>query len=62
MKASVAVSVVACAVTALSTPFANAYTRFVHPTESNSFIVGHTIDWPNDRGIDRWAFPRGMAR
>lgn len=62
MKKRVAICLVACAVTAPSAPSANACTRILHETGSNSFIVGRTMDWYDDTGTDLRAFPRGMAR
>ena len=41
---------------------ADACTRFIYKTGTNSFIVGRSMDWAEDPGTDLWSFPREMQR
>jgi choloylglycine hydrolase len=61
-KKNAAISFLACAVIVLSIPQADACTRILYETGTNSFIVGRTMDWYDNTGTDLWAFPRGMVR
>ncbi|MBL8894849.1 MAG: linear amide C-N hydrolase [Rhizobiales bacterium] len=47
---------------AMAAVSADACTRFVYQTGTDSYIVGRSMDWMEDPGSDLYSFPRGMAR
>jgi penicillin V acylase-like amidase (Ntn superfamily) len=53
---------IACAATMLMSTAADACTRFIYATGTNTFIVGRSMDWAEDPGTDLWSFPQGMER
>lgn len=61
MKKSV-IGLVSAATIAAMAMNADACTRFVYQTATDSFIVGRSMDWMEDPGSDLYSFPRGMAR
>ena len=61
MKKS-AIGLLALATVAATALSADACTRFVYETGTNSFIVGRSMDWMEDPGTDLYSFPRGMER
>jgi penicillin V acylase-like amidase (Ntn superfamily) len=47
---------------ALASVRADACTRVVYETGTQTYIVGRTMDWDEDPRTDLWSFPRGMVR
>jgi penicillin V acylase-like amidase (Ntn superfamily) len=54
--------IVACVAFAFANFDADACTRFIYQTGTNTYIVGRSMDWAEDPGTDLWAFPREMER
>lgn len=43
-------------------PVADACTRFVYKSGTDTYFTGRSLDWFEDIGSDFWAFPKGMSR
>jgi penicillin V acylase-like amidase (Ntn superfamily) len=46
----------------LSSPVAEACTRFVYQGGGGQVVTGRSMDWKEDIGTNLWVFPKGMAR
>ena len=56
------IGAIVCAAAMLLSVPAEACTRVVYRTGTDTFIVGRSMDWAEDPGTDLWSFPRAMER
>ena len=61
MKNRMALAISSFVLAGLAAPtVAEACTRLVYKTGTETFITARSMDWYEDLGSDFWAFPRGM--